>query len=335
MTRTIGKDWPKSAAPGDYAAACDICGAMYRRSQLVRMRDGNLACTGSGTNDDAKGRDAVTLDALNATRRIRPRRPHRGGKPDPVEPPPFPFVRRGGNVVRPKVLILGQAYGLRHQDDAWWYQVMRQDFDATYFYDQSQWTGTPAIDEFDVIILPGDAAEPGIAPSALPEIVEWCAAGGGIVSTAWVAYYAVNGSPDWAPLYNVLPVSMTGADYAVLGESGDYTTPLIFTDTAHPIARDLPSSMVFPFETTWNSVELRDVAANGGVGIAQSTVWSGAVVSARELIDVIFVKEHGEGRIAYFNMMQYLYASEKPDLISSDYAKLYKNAVWWAAGGDL
>ena len=63
---TIGRRWPASAPRGDYAETCAICQVKYRRSQLVRRADGLLVCSGPGTLDDAAGRDAATLDRLNA-----------------------------------------------------------------------------------------------------------------------------------------------------------------------------------------------------------------------------------------------------------------------------
>lgn len=59
--RTIGKRWPRNAPRGDYTAECSYCGVAYRRSSLVRDGSGRFACP-----DDARGRDAVTLDRLNA-----------------------------------------------------------------------------------------------------------------------------------------------------------------------------------------------------------------------------------------------------------------------------
>jgi len=59
--RTIGRKWPKSAPRGDAPARCSYCGVIWRRSQLVRDRSGNLACP-----DDQSGRDVATLSFLNA-----------------------------------------------------------------------------------------------------------------------------------------------------------------------------------------------------------------------------------------------------------------------------
>lgn len=59
--RTIGHHWPTSGPKGDYVATCDYCGVAWRRSQLRKMRDGNLACP-----DEGPGRDALTLSEGNA-----------------------------------------------------------------------------------------------------------------------------------------------------------------------------------------------------------------------------------------------------------------------------
>lgn len=55
-------------------AQCDYCQVRYRRSQLVKQRNGLLACSGPGTLDDARGRDEVTLDQQNAAATRRNRR---------------------------------------------------------------------------------------------------------------------------------------------------------------------------------------------------------------------------------------------------------------------
>lgn len=83
--RTIGRHWPSTAPRRDYQAACDVCGAHWRRSQLTRRADGTLACP-----DDASGLVALELDRLNA--QYRPRLnaladaatfDHEGGAPTP------------------------------------------------------------------------------------------------------------------------------------------------------------------------------------------------------------------------------------------------------------
>lgn len=79
MSRTIGRHWPASAPRGDYAALCDVCGALYRRSQLVRSLDGTLQCSGAGTNNDY-GPGFVELSRPQPPRAQTP--PHRGGQPD-------------------------------------------------------------------------------------------------------------------------------------------------------------------------------------------------------------------------------------------------------------
>lgn len=72
--RTIGRHWPTKSPRGDYQAMCDICGAMWRRSQLTRKRDGYLYCP-----DDVRGDDAVTLAEANSAPDWQMRSGHRGG----------------------------------------------------------------------------------------------------------------------------------------------------------------------------------------------------------------------------------------------------------------
>lgn len=57
----VGRHWPRRAPKGDYSAECDVCGVLWRRSQLERKADGTLCCP-----DDAAGRDIVTLNEGNA-----------------------------------------------------------------------------------------------------------------------------------------------------------------------------------------------------------------------------------------------------------------------------
>ena len=57
----VSRHWPKRAPKGDFSATCDICGVLWRRSELTRKADGLLYCP-----DDVAGRDTVTLNDLNA-----------------------------------------------------------------------------------------------------------------------------------------------------------------------------------------------------------------------------------------------------------------------------
>jgi hypothetical protein len=56
----VGRHWPKRAPRGDFSAECDICGVVWRRSQLELKADGFLYCP-----DDVSGRDIVTLNEGN------------------------------------------------------------------------------------------------------------------------------------------------------------------------------------------------------------------------------------------------------------------------------
>lgn len=56
----ISRHWPSRAPRGDFSAECDICGVVWRRSELTRKADGFLYCP-----DDASGRDVVTLNEGN------------------------------------------------------------------------------------------------------------------------------------------------------------------------------------------------------------------------------------------------------------------------------
>lgn len=81
----IGRQWPKRAPWGDFSAECDICGVLWRRSQLIRKADGFLYCP-----DDAAGRDVVTLNEGNAAAaaqlRIAPPREDGGTFRQDVDP---------------------------------------------------------------------------------------------------------------------------------------------------------------------------------------------------------------------------------------------------------
>lgn len=59
MSRTIGRHWDRPR--GDYQAACDYCGVMWHRSELVRDEAGLLRCP-----DEGEGEDIVALTNENA-----------------------------------------------------------------------------------------------------------------------------------------------------------------------------------------------------------------------------------------------------------------------------
>jgi hypothetical protein len=61
LSQTVGRKWPRSAPKGDYQAICGYCGAIWRRSQLVRDMGGILVCP-----DEAEGLDENELTLLNA-----------------------------------------------------------------------------------------------------------------------------------------------------------------------------------------------------------------------------------------------------------------------------
>src|SRR5688572_17317190 len=61
MSTTIGRRWPGTAPRGDFACSCDICGVVWRRSELTKDADGNLRCP-----EDAPGRATLELDRANA-----------------------------------------------------------------------------------------------------------------------------------------------------------------------------------------------------------------------------------------------------------------------------
>jgi hypothetical protein len=64
---TVGKKMRRRDI-GFSCAECDTCGARYSRRQLVRGRDGLLRCSGAGTLNDARGRIAMELDEMVASR---------------------------------------------------------------------------------------------------------------------------------------------------------------------------------------------------------------------------------------------------------------------------
>jgi hypothetical protein len=65
--RTVGHHWPKGRPRDDFVCQCDVCGAHYPRSKLVRDDDNLLKCP-----RDAKGRDEVELSKLQAQNAQRP-----------------------------------------------------------------------------------------------------------------------------------------------------------------------------------------------------------------------------------------------------------------------
>lgn len=77
MPRRLSTTHPR----GDYRCLCAYCGVLWHRSRLRKDAAGLLACP-----DDARGRDQVTLNRLNAAnaRRRRPSYRHDGGGTDPT-----------------------------------------------------------------------------------------------------------------------------------------------------------------------------------------------------------------------------------------------------------
>lgn len=59
--RTIPRNIALPLPRGERRVTCDYCGAKWMRSDCIRDASGFLACP-----DDQEGRDAVTLDRLNA-----------------------------------------------------------------------------------------------------------------------------------------------------------------------------------------------------------------------------------------------------------------------------
>ncbi len=58
--RTISNRWPKSASIEDHVASCDLCGVLWRRSQLVLDGRGMTVCPQHGS-----GADSFTLSMEN------------------------------------------------------------------------------------------------------------------------------------------------------------------------------------------------------------------------------------------------------------------------------
>lgn len=78
--RTIPRRLSRDRPRGDYRAMCDYCGCTWHRSDLMRDASGLLRCP------DETGRDAVTLDRLNARHSMQRRPVYRkdGGSTDPT-----------------------------------------------------------------------------------------------------------------------------------------------------------------------------------------------------------------------------------------------------------
>jgi hypothetical protein len=74
MRRTISRNYSPLPGPvGERRVSCAYCGLKWMRSECVRDASGFLACP-----DDREGRDAVTLDRLNAQHAARASMPRPG-----------------------------------------------------------------------------------------------------------------------------------------------------------------------------------------------------------------------------------------------------------------
>lgn len=76
--RTIPRRYPNlPGPPGERRVFCDYCGIKWYRSELHRDASGFLACP-----DEGDGRDATTLDRLNARAAAAAARPRPGRRLD-------------------------------------------------------------------------------------------------------------------------------------------------------------------------------------------------------------------------------------------------------------
>lgn len=73
--RTIGRRYPRRRANGDYTAECAYCGVTWHRSRMTKDAGGKYVCP-----DEGSGRDATTLDRLNAASAGRRTSNHGGSR---------------------------------------------------------------------------------------------------------------------------------------------------------------------------------------------------------------------------------------------------------------
>ncbi len=90
--RTISNRWPASASLEDYACKCDLCGAFWRRSQLVPDGRGMMVCPQHGSGADSFTLSMENQEAAAAWAEELASRPprDRGGEYGPEEITPGP-----------------------------------------------------------------------------------------------------------------------------------------------------------------------------------------------------------------------------------------------------
>lgn len=323
MARTIGKRWPTAKPRGDYAAKCDYCDVLYRRSQLRRLPNGALACFGPGTNDDAMGRDEVTLSRANAEaakeRKRTPRFGGGGGRPD-ARDVLYPLIDVDGEARFPRVLVIGKQNALNGATEQWVNHAMiDESFESTYVptFDTED---PPSFSDYDVVVFALFGAFSSSPPVWLSQLVDWVASGGGLVVSEWLAYIASPGS-GWEDLGNI--AAFERSDETTYGVSDSMTVE----DSSHPIMVGLPESLSVVSHgsltaSATTNISLRSDAtllATTHVTLAVPGDWPG-----------VAVRNHGEGRVVHVNSM---YAIAKRPARGSHMWKLMQRSAWWAAGG--
>ncbi|MDP2105161.1 MAG: ThuA domain-containing protein, partial [Desulfobulbaceae bacterium] len=163
------------------------------------------------------------------------------------------------------------------------------------------------LNAYDVVII-GDSDGNYPYENIAPALRSWVEAGGGVVGTGWLSYYA--GSSSGAPVTDIdaiIPIQLTGTYF--------YTsTPTVtIVDATHPITQN-----VVTFSNSGQYISSSNSGADAGASVLATTNGMPVVVAA----------EAGLGRSAYLGPVygQYNWSSTNAD-------RLLEQAVAWAASG--
>ena len=207
-------------------------------------------------------------------------------------------------VWNPKVLVLADngtedhvlhvlgAAGADTTRGGLWYE---DQFEDVYLYDV-------------VVLLNGVDYSHLMSDVAMARLVQFVAAGGGLITTEWLTYYAYKN----AMLTDILPVVDT-SDY-------DYDPETLRPSPTHPLAAGLPDSLTTGPDWSWITL-VPDTTAAKNAQVAVTGDFGGpAVVTGT----------HGNGRTVSWGMAG---TYDGDDIWTPGVEQLLTRIVTWAAGG--
>lgn len=232
------------------------------------------------------------------------------GDDSPTAPPPPEDNTGGGGggggqpPAAPKVLVLADGGTEVHVGSA----LSTAGFDVTMGPLYSDYDGTDLGQHDAVILLTGIDYHNDFQPGVEQALVDFVAAGGGLLTTEWFLYYA---GRSYDLLTPILPATY-GGDYEYQGET--YSRVL-----DHPITLGLPAQ--FDVTGAWSAVQLvADPAPEKKARVLFHGSYSG---------DAVVAGQHGNGRVVSWGMAgEY----DGTDIWTPDVDLLLSKIAGWLAG---